>query len=283
MGISYLDYLRQMGMGGALLGGDTAVPQLSGLPPITPLPTPGFSSEQVANMQIPNPRIEGSGLGGALLRASTGTQNAMTRLGGSLFPVDPTIAASMTPEQIQQTQQQGLLRAGLGLLNAPRGATTGQAIAGALLGAQQDTQQQAMQRYALGQQASNVARQDQRYNQERTDKLAQQSTENIRNDRELQGRLSYWKGQIDTQRLAAQRYGQASPTEMAKLAAEEQRYQRAIELIRKPQLTQQDKYELDFLTSGAVSRTDRADPFGGAGGPGGAAGPTPEEIARGLP
>lgn len=102
---------------------------------------------QAANMSVPNPRF-GGGFGNMMRRANVGLGNVLGKLQQGLFQIDPTIAAKMTPDQINKARNQAMLQMGLGMMNsAGRGAGLGQAIAQGYGGANENLQGGMQQQY----------------------------------------------------------------------------------------------------------------------------------------
>lgn len=102
---------------------------------------------QAANMAVPNPSF-GGGFGNMMRRANVGLGNGLGRLQQGLFQIDPTIAAKMTPDQINKARNQAMLQMGLGMMNAAgRGAGLGQAIAQGYGGANENLQGGMQQQY----------------------------------------------------------------------------------------------------------------------------------------
>lgn len=84
------------------------------------------------SMPTMNPNFGGLGGGGG---------NFMNRLGGALFPVDPTAAQSMSPAQLQQARSNAFLQMGLGMLAAKeRGSGLGAGLFDAFRFAQSNHQ-----------------------------------------------------------------------------------------------------------------------------------------------
>lgn len=102
---------------------------------------------QAANMSVPNPRF-GGGFGNMMRRANVGLGNGLGKLQQGLFQIDPTIAAKMTPDQINKARNQAMLQMGLGMMNsAGRGAGLGQSIAQGYGGANENLQGGMQQQY----------------------------------------------------------------------------------------------------------------------------------------
>jgi len=122
-----------------------------------------------ANMAVPNPSF-GGGFGNMMRRANVGLSNGLGRLQQGLFQIDPTVAAKMTPDQINKARNQAMLQMGLGMMNAAgRGAGLGQSIAQGYGGANENLQGTMQQQY-----------QNQRTDQADTRQIERQGVEDTR-------------------------------------------------------------------------------------------------------
>jgi hypothetical protein len=156
---------------------------------------------QAANMSVPNPSF-GGGFGNMMRRANVGLGNGLGKLQQGLFQIDPTIAAKMTPDQINKARNQAMLQMGLGMMNsAGRGAGLGQAIAQGYGGANENLQGGMQQQY-----------QNQRTDQADTRQLERQGVEDTRYQSE-------WERQqaLDAERRTNQEADRAFKTSQADL------------------------------------------------------------------
>jgi hypothetical protein len=116
----------------------------------------GFNpSMMAANAAMPNPSMPGEGFLGKLgnfgRRAGIGFNNAMGKLGQGMFPVDPSVAAHMTPEQIRELRSNSVMQMGLGMLGAAsQGKGLGESLASGYFGAQEGMLGRQQMAYKLG-------------------------------------------------------------------------------------------------------------------------------------
>jgi hypothetical protein len=99
----------------------------------------------------------------------------------ALFPVDPTLAAGIDPQQIAQMRKGAMLRAGLGMLD-------GQSFSEGLGQASQPMERAMMVAYENSQRKQSESKADSRYDSERSHRLEREKLEDSRAER-TQSRL----------------------------------------------------------------------------------------------
>ena len=189
-----------------------------------------------ANMAVPNPSF-GGGLGNMMRRANVGLSNGLGRLQQGLFQIDPTIAAKMTPDQINKARNQAMLQMGLGMMNAAgRGAGLGQSIAQGYGGANENLQGTMQQQY-----------QNQRTDQADTRQIERQGVEDTRYQSEWERQQ-----QLDAERRAnadADRKFRESQAGVSALQAAAQS-QRGLGAVPSGYRIKQDGSGLEFIPGG---------------------------------
>jgi hypothetical protein len=116
----------------------------------------GFNPNMMAaNAPMPNPAMQGQGFMGKLgnfgRRAGIGVQNAMGKLGQGMFPVDPSVAAHMSADQIKEMRGTALMQMGLGMMGAAgQGKGFGESLASGYFGSQEGMLGRQQMSYKLG-------------------------------------------------------------------------------------------------------------------------------------
>lgn len=214
------------------------------------------------------------------------TQRAPTfldQLGGTLFKVPEGV--QVDPRVLQQQQQQALLTLGLGMLaGKEQGRGFGESVLGGLgaaqtgfQGAVQQGYQNTMANRREAKADAQAAKEDARYDAERTYQLARDRAADERDARmaAMRERELDQMGMVRGAQAAASRSSAAADADERRLAAEASA--RARVLMATPNRTPEEDLELDALSGGAVSRMVRAQNsglgmFGVPGAPGYAGG-----------
>lgn len=203
------------------------------------------------------------------------------RLGQNLFPLAGGSAYGLNPQQLQDQRQQALKQFGLGMLsNVGTGRSFGAGLGGSFQLANNNLNQGLGEQYGIARQGRQEARQiedqateDARYTAAQTHQASREKITDARADAERADQLKHWSDQLQlSKQELAQRAvlaKQINPAEAAKLKIEADNHQRASELLAKPNRSDSDNLELDYLLKGAVSDMTKANPFGALGGLGG--------------
>lgn len=197
-----------------------------------------------ANMAVPNPSF-GGGLGNFMRRANVGLSNGLGRLQQGLFQIDPTVAANMTPDQINKARNQAMLQMGLGMMNAAgRGAGLGQSIAQGYGGANENLQGTMQQQY-----------QNQRTDQADTRQIERQGVEDTRYQSEWERQQQLDAERIERQGVEDARY-QSEWERQQQLDAERRSNDEANRAFRESQAAAQGQRGLGAIPSGYRQKAD---------------------------